>query len=150
MAVTLTANYRDTLNADTVKKIDELLDETYDLGAVLTYDLDAMLVFIDEYNEKAFVEVYEEYVRCGEVIGYEAVDALACEDGIFHIEDCDERYRGFYHNVAQFAEELFVDEYIPEGIVVDWEQTWESNLRYDYTACSDGTSYRPIHIFSNY
>ena len=141
MAVTLTVNYSDTLNAATVEKIDELIDETY--------DLDAMLTFIDEYNEKAFVEVYEEYVRCGEAIGYEAVDALACEDGIFHIEDCDERYRGFYNNVEQFAEELFVDEYIPEGIVVDWEQTWESNLRYDYTACSDGTSYRPFHIFSN-
>jgi hypothetical protein len=141
MAVTLTVNYRDTLNANTVEKIDELIEDNY--------CLDDILEFIDEYNEKALVEIYEEYVRCGEAIGYEAVDALACEDGIFHIEDCDERYRGFYHNVAQFAEELFVDEYIPEGIVVDWEQTWESNLRYDYTACSDGTSYRPIHIFSN-
>ena len=140
MAVTLTVDYRETLAAATVEKIDELLDETY--------DLDAMLEFIDEYNEKALVEVYEEYVRCGEAIGYEAVDALACEDGIFHIEDCDERYRGFYHNVEQFAEELFVG-VIPEGIVVDWEQTWEANLRYDYTVCSDGTSYRPFHIFSN-
>ena len=142
MAVTLTVNYRDTLKADTVAKIDELIEDNY--------CLDDMLEFIDEYNEKALVEVYEEYVRCGEAIGYEAVDALACEDGIFHIVDCDERYRGCYHNVEQFAEELFVDEYIPEGIVVDWEQTWEANLRYDYTDCSDGTSYHPIHIFSNH
>ena len=57
MAVTLTANYRDTLNADTVEKIDELIEDNY--------CLDDMLEFIDEYNEKALVEVYEEYVRCG-------------------------------------------------------------------------------------
>ena len=80
MAVTLTVNYRDTLKADTVAKIDELIEDNY--------CLDDMLEFIDEY--------------------------------------------------------------IPEGIVVDWEQTWEANLRYDYTDCSDGTSYHPIHIFSNH
>ena len=95
MTVTLTSNYREILAAATVEKIDELIDETY--------CLDDMLVFIDEYNERAFVEVYEEYVRCGEAIGYEAVDALASEDGIDHIVDCDERYQGHFDNEAEFA-----------------------------------------------
>ena len=40
MTVTLTSNYKETLAAVTVEKIEELLDEQY--------DLDAMLVFIDE------------------------------------------------------------------------------------------------------
>jgi len=144
MTVTLTSNYREMLNSTTVEKIDELIDESY--------DLDAMLTFIDEYNEAAFVEHYEEYVRCGEAIGFEAVDALASELGIDYITDCDERYQGFYRDAAQFAEQWYTEvnnAYIPDDVVVDWEATWERNLRYDFTECSDGSTYRPIHIFAD-
>ena len=142
MTVTLTASYKEFCQAATVEKIDELLDESY--------DLDAMLTFIDEYNERSFVEFYEEYVRCGEAIGYEAVDALASEDGIDYIEGCDERYRGCYSNEAEFAEEFYSELYdVPSALVIDWEQTWETSLRYNFTACSDGTSYRSCHIFSD-
>jgi hypothetical protein len=141
MTVTLTSNYREMLAAATVEKIDELIDETY--------CLDDMLVFIDEYNERAFVEVYEEYVRCGEAIGYEAVDALASESGIDYIDCCDERYQGCYQSTADFAEEFHtsIGNHVPEGIEVDWEATWDRNLYYDFTACNDGTTYCPIHIF---
>ena len=142
MTVTLTASYQEFLTAGTVEKIDELLEENY--------ALEDMLEFIDEYNENDFVNYYEEYVRCGEAIGYEAVDALIGEMGCMSdIEDCDERYQGCYHNEAEFAEE-YVTEMgydIPSIVVVDWEQTWESSLRYDFTACRDNTSYRPCHIF---
>jgi len=141
MTVTLTASYKEFLTAETVEFIDNLLEENY--------ALDDMLEFIDEYNENDFVAYYEEYVRCGEAIGYEAVDALASEYGLSSIEDCDERYQGCYHNEAEFAEE-YVTEMgydIPSIVVVDWEQTWESSLRYDFTCCSDGSNYRPYHIF---
>jgi len=142
MTVTLTDSYTEFLAEATVEKIEELKDELY--------DLEAMLTFIDEYNETAFAEVYEEYVRCGEAIGYEAVDALAAEDGIYHIEDCDERYRGCYHNVAEFTEEFYSEMYdLPCDIVVDWEATWDTTLRYDFTACNDGTTYRAWHIFKD-
>ena len=143
MAITLTANYTETLAEDTVSKIEELKDELY--------DLDDMLEFIDEHNESDFVNYYEEYCRCGEAIGYEAVDALIAELGdVSYIEDCDERYRGCYHNEAEFAEEFYTEMYdIPDAIVVDWEATWETMLRYDFNACSDGTSYRSCHIFSD-
>lgn len=143
MSITLTASYKEMLNPPTVEKIEELLQETYELTDMLT--------FIDEYNERAFVEVYEEYVRCGESIGYEAVDAYASENGIDYIEGCDERYRGCYSNEAEFAEEFYSELYeVPSALVVDWEQTWETSLRYDFTACDDGTSYRSCHIFSDY
>jgi len=145
MPVTLTVNYKETLNAVTVEMIDELIDEQY--------DLDAMLVFIDEHNEDDFVNYYEEYVRCGEIIGYEAVDALIEEMGcISYIEDCDERYQGFYDDEAEFAEYFHneMGNYVPEGIVVDWEATWDTSLRYDYTACRDGSSYKPCHIFRDH
>ncbi len=143
MTVTLTSSYREMLAADTVSKIDELIEENY--------ALDDMLVFIDEYNERAFVEVYEEYVRCGELIGYEAVDALASEDGIYHIEGCDDRYRGCYDSEADFAEEFYNEiSDVPDALVIDWQATYDQNLRYDFTSCDDGTSYRSCHIFSDY
>jgi hypothetical protein len=145
MSITLTANYKEVLNADTVEKIDELIDENY--------ALDDMLEFIDNHNESDFVAYYEEYVRCGEIIGYEAVDALIDEMGcISYIEDCEERYQGHFDNEAEFAE-YYYDEmgvYIPDGIVVDWEATWDQSLRYDYTACYDGDKFKPCHIFRDH
>jgi hypothetical protein len=38
---------------------------------------------------------------------------------------------------------------VPDALVIDWEATWDSNLRYDFTACRDGSTYRPCHIFSD-
>ena len=145
MSVTFTANYKECCLQETVDKIDELLDESY--------ALDDMLEFIDEHNESDFVAHYEEYVRCGEAIGYEAVDALIQEMGdVSYIEDCDERYQGAFHSEGDFAES-FYDEMgysIPDGIVVDWDATWETSLRYDFTCCSDGSNYRPYHIFRDH
>jgi len=112
-----------------------------------------MLEFIDTYNEDDFCNYYEEYVRCGEAIGYEAVDALIGEVGCMSdIECCDERYQGCFNDEAEFAESFYDDMGydIPSGIVVDWEATWETSLRYDFTACNDGTSYRSMHIFRDH
>ena len=143
MSITLTANYKETLSAVTVEKIEELLEDCYDLNAILE--------FIDENSEDDFNAHYEEYVRVGEIIGFEAVDALIAESGIDAIEDCDERYRGCYQSTADFAEEFTTEIYgeVPSYIVVDWEATWDRNLYYDFTACSDGQAYCPIHIFSD-
>ena len=143
MPITLTANYKETLNAETVEKIDELLDEQYSLEDILE--------FIDNRNEEDFVSFYEEYVRCGEAIGYDAVDALIEEMGsICDVEDCDERYQGVYESTADFAEETVQSCYgdIPSIVVVDWEATWEQSLRYDYTACEVG--YRQVYIFRDH
>lgn len=144
MSITLTASYKDTLAAATVEKIDELLEENY--------ALDDMLEFIDEHNEDDFVAYYEEYVRCGEAIGYEAVDALIEAMGdVSYVEDCDERYQGHYHNEAEFAEEFYSGLYdVPSALVIDWQATWDSSLRYDFTSCSDGSNYRPYHIFRDH
>ena len=143
MTVTLTANYKEVLNAHTVEFIDERLEDNY--------ALDDMLEFIDTHNETDFCNYYEEYVRCGEAIGYEAVDALIEEMGdMSYIECCDERFRGEYESTADFAEEFTTDVYgdIPSHVVVDWEATYDNNLRYDFTACQKG--YREIAIFSDY
>ena len=143
MTVTLTSNYRDALAAATVDKIDELLEENY--------ALDDMLEFIDERNETKFVNHYEEYVRCGESIGYDAVDALIDEMGgcMDCVEDCDERFIGWYESEADFAEEFYSDQYdVPVALVIDWQATYDSALRYDFTACEK--TYRQVAIFRDY
>ena len=142
MSITLTANYKETLSIDTVEKIDELIDDQYSLEDILE--------FIDAHSEEDFVSYYEEYVRCGEAIGYEAVDALIEEMGdVSYIENCDEKYRGEYESTADFAEEFYSEMYdVPAALVVDWEATWDTSLRYDYTACEKG--YRSVYIFSDY
>ena len=141
MSITLTANYKEVLDAVTVEKIEELLEENY--------ALDDMLEFIDERNESWFVKYYEEYVRCGEAIGYDAVDALIDEMGsISDIEGCDDRFRGWYESEADFAEEFFNDiSDVPDALVIDWQATYDSALRYDYTSCEK--SYRQVAIFSD-
>ena len=140
MSITLTASYREMLHEDAVAKIDELLEENY--------ALEDMLEFIDERNETNFVLFYEKYVRVGEAIGYDAVDALIDEMGcVADIEDCDDRYMGMYDSTADFAQETVESCYgdIPSIVVVDWEATWDSSLRYDHTACEVG--YRQVYIF---
>jgi len=142
MTVTLTANYNEVLAAETVEKIEELLEDSY--------ALDDILEFIDNHNESDFVAYYEEYCRCGEAIGYEAVDALIAEMGdVSYVEECDERYRGQFDSTADYAEQFYNDVYgeVPSMLVVDWEATWESSLRYDMTACEVG--YRNVYIFSD-
>lgn len=131
MTVTLSANYKEVLAADTVEKIEELLEDSY--------ALDDILEFIDNHNESDFVAYYEEYCRCGEAIGYDAVDAFIEEMGdVSYVEDCDEKYRGEYRSEADFAEEFYNEVYgeVPSFLVVDWEATWESSMRYDFTFCN--------------
>jgi len=131
MSITLTTNYQEVLAADTVEKIQELLDEQH--------DLECMLEFIDENNESDFVAYYEEYVRCGEAIGYDAVDAYIKEMGdMCYVENCDELYKGHYNSGADFAEEFYNDVYdeVPAILVVDWEKTWQSSFSYDFTFCN--------------
>ena len=142
MTVTLTSNYAEVLAADTVEKIQELLEDNY--------ALDDMLEFIDTYNESDFNAYYEEYVRCGEAIGYDAVDALIGENGECScIEDCDSRFRGWYQSEADFAEEFYSELYeVPTALVIDWQATWDTALRYDFTACE--VKYAQVAIFSDY
>ncbi len=142
MSITLTANYKEVLNAHTVNKIDELIDENY--------ALDDMLEFIDAHNEDDFCNYYEEYCRCGEAIGYDAVDALIEEMGdMSYIDCCDERFRGWYESEADFAEEFYNEiSDVPSALVIDWQATYDSSLRYDYTCCE--VKYRQVAVFSDY
>jgi len=123
MTITLTANYKEVLQLQTVEFIED--------GE---YDLDAALKFIDEYNEDAFVAYYDEYVRTGESIGYDVVDTFIDHHGdVSYVDHVEEAYYGVYNSGADFAEEYYNDiGEVDSFLVVDWEATWKYNLYYDF------------------
>jgi hypothetical protein len=124
MTITLTANYKEVLQLQTVEFIED--------GE---YDLDAALKFIDDYNEDAFVAYYDEYVRTGESIGYDVVDTFIDHHGdVSYVDHVEEAYYGVYNSGADFAEEYYSEMYndLPVDLVIDWEATWKQNLYYDF------------------
>jgi len=127
MTITMTANYKETLKEATVEFIEENCIEG-------SYDLDDALKFIDEHNEDDFVAFYDDYIAAGESVGYDVVDAFVEYHGISYAEHTEDAYRGVYSSGADFAEEYYNDVYgdVPAFLVVDWEQTWEQSMRYDF------------------
>jgi hypothetical protein len=124
----MTANYKEVLKLETVEFIEENCVEG-------EYDLDDALKFIDEHNEDAFVEYYDEYVRAGESIGYDVVDAFIEYHGdVLYVNYVEEAYRGVYSSEAEFAEEYYSDiGEVDAFLVVDWEATWKQSLSYDFS-----------------
>ena len=143
MTVTLTTSYKEFLKESTVEAIDRLLEDRYELTD--------MLEFIDEHSELDFELFYEEYVTQGEKCGYNVVDAFVSEFGITEVEQCEDAFVGIYRSGADFAEEYFSEQYnLPCEIVVDWEETWERSLYYDFSFV-EGERYHSGYVFrSNY
>jgi hypothetical protein len=127
MAVTLTANYKEVFSAETVEKIDELVEDNY--------ALDDILEFIDNSSEADFISYYEDYVRVGENIGYDVVDAFVKLHGdMGYVTDVEDAFRGVYHDEETFAAEYYEEVYgeLPAFLVIDWEATWKQSLSYDF------------------
>ena len=103
------------------------------------YAVDDMIEFIQEHGEANFIAFYDDYIIYAEKLGrdgYEILDAFVSLMGGFHdINKAEEMYRGEYRNDAAFAEDhyeqLGVD--IPNDLVVDWDATFDSSLRYDFS-----------------
>jgi hypothetical protein len=126
MTITMTANYKEVLQPQTVDFIEENCVEG-------EYDLDDALKFIDEHGETDFVLFYDDYIRAGEKIGYDVVDAFIDYHGVSYAEHVEDAYRGVYSSAAEFTEEYYSDiGEVNAFLVVDWEATWQQNLSYDF------------------
>ena len=97
---------------------------------------DALFVdFMENYGADN-VKFWEEYQEQVENFNQEIVDAFLemwTLDDLPHVENA---FYGSYDTPEIFAEEFYTEimgTEIPEGIVVDWEATWNCNLRYDFT-----------------
>jgi aminopeptidase C len=125
MSVTFTANYKEIFATETVEFIDGLLEDNY--------ALDDILEFVDANSEEDLVSYYVEYVEQGENLGYDVVDAFVEYHGLSCVEHCGDAYRGTYDSEADFAEEFTNELYdVPSFVVVDWQATFDQNLRYDF------------------
>jgi hypothetical protein len=108
-----------------------------------SYAMDDMLEFIQEHGEADFVEFYDDYIIYSEKLGrngYEIIDAFVELMGGFHdIDKAAENYQGEYSTDAKFAEDYYeqmgID--IHGDLVIDWEATYESSLRFDYDSAND-------------
>ena len=145
MTVTLTANYKEALQNETVDFIEKLLEENYELTDILE--------FVDENSEAALIEYYEEYCEMGEKLGYNIVDAFIGENGIADVEDCEEAYAGTFRDVEEFVEDLMENTgdlgNLPCYVVVDFQATWDRGLSYDYDAVTDSDT-GMVHVFRRY
>ena len=127
MSVTFQANYKEVFATETVEKIDQLVEDNY--------DLDDILEFVYQNSEADLVSYYEEYCTAGENIGYDVVDAFVKYHGsMSYVENVEDAFRGVYYDEETFAEEYYSEMYndLPIGLVIDWEQTWKQSLSYDF------------------
>ena len=137
MPVTMTSNYKEVFSKETVEKIEELTE--------YSYELDDLIDFVDAYGEDKF-EYVEAYLDAINNIGIddakEVIDNYVDSNGIEYVEGCDELYQGNYQSVEEFIDELELIDYdIPSWLVIDYEATWESAIRFDYDKIESSYGY---------
>lgn len=51
------------------------------------------------------------------------------------VAEHNDRYVGWWGSMAEAAEDIAIDggADIPDWVVVDWDATWQANLRHDFT-----------------
>jgi len=89
----------------------------------------------DTLEDEISEEYQEEYQKLCDSYGKDAVDAFLELYDESDLESFEEAYYGRYDSESDFAEEFTTDVLgvdIPVHVVVDWEATWNSGLRYDF------------------
>jgi antirestriction protein len=104
-------------------------------------------------NDKEFTE-YTEDLNDDELLrlsmyAYNGGYGLVSEDMPLFIAEEQENYRGEAESAAEFTREIieemgYISEDMPSWIVIDYEATWQSALRFDFF------EYRVIDIDGNY
>lgn len=131
MPVTLTSNYRQIFSPETLAEIDRLTEDAYSLSDIL--------VFIDTYSEKDFVEFFEEYQELASDYGTEVLDFYVTNFGSFStLEVFTKAYIGEFSTPERMAEDFCDHE--TAGlyyIVPDWEATADTLLDSDVVRYGD-------------
>ena len=137
MPVTLKSNYKEIFSKEVVEKIEELSE--------YSYELDELIDFVDTYGEDK-IEYVEDYLDAVNNIfcddAKEVIDNYVNSNGIEYVQGCDELYQGNYQSVEEFIDELELIDYdIPSWLVIDYEATWDSALRFDYDKIESSYGY---------
>ena len=133
MPVTLSSNYKEVFSKEVVEKIEELSE--------YSYELDDLIDFVDTYGEDK-IEYVEDYLDVVNNIFSDdpkgVVDRYVADTGLEYIQGADEMYEGNYESVEQFIDDReLIDHEIPSWVVIDYERTWDSALRFDFEKIDD-------------
>ena len=118
------------------------------------WEYNEMCDFIESHGEETFRDHYETYHRLVDEYGMELVNNFADHFDIKTIEHFEEMYQGQHETGSNFAEhiceELGYIRDLPAWVSVDWQETWDNALSYDYFEIDcDMTDYTYGHIFRN-
>ena len=169
MAITLTANYKETLSPEIIEIIDTMVEDGYDLEELLTIvdyfgedyqeNLEEIMSVLEDTganNSERFdyleewgsdnLEYFTKYWTLLDDHNEGAIEAFCHIWGPCELENFEESYQGYHDSNADFAEHIcedLMDTNMPSWIVIDWDATWECSLRYDYSE-HDGHYFRDI------
>ena len=111
------------------------------------HDQDEMKEFIETHGGSDFMCYYEDYARMIDQYDQETVDAFLETFDMMDIEHLEDAYHGQYDSEEEFTENFvsdmgYIHNELPYWIKIDWKETWEDGLSWDYTFSSG-------YVFSN-
>ena len=132
-------NSTQQLSQETLELIDEL-QESYDLTENELHD------YIKQYGEEAFNDYGKTYYELLEEDSSK-VEAWLKIFQMADIEFLEENYHGKWDSGADFAESIcedcgYIPRDLPTWIKIDWEETWEDGLSWDYSISKNGHVFR--------
>lgn len=117
---------RENGKASYVEFYEALLAAKYPNGMSSANVAETEIEFDSEDDENKFQELCENYPQKAVEVYY---------DNIGNFDDFEEAYMGEYKSEVDFTEEMiaqFGDHNLPSWIVIDYQQTWDSAMRFDY------------------
>ena len=101
------------------------------------HDEDEMKEFIETHGNSDFMCYYEDYARMVDQYDQETVDAFLEEFDLMDVEHLEDAYYGCFDSEEEFTENFVMECYglpdMPSWIAIDWKETWEDGLSWDYT-----------------
>ena len=128
------------LSEETLELIEELQD-SYDL------EREDLLSFIKEHGEDNFNDYADTYYELLETKDQQIIDDWLEIFRIEDIEHLEENYEGQWDSGADYAEHIcndcgYVPNDMPTWIKIDWEETWDDGLSWDYSISDNGHVFR--------
>ena len=123
-------------NIDILESIDLLEDfqkKDISIDLLEDFDKDEILSYWERFKDMEWIREYYQAVNdFGEILVGAFIDMWSVDD----VQYIGDAFMQFADSEAQFAEELVNDCYChseqPDWVVIDWQATWDSALRFDY------------------
>jgi hypothetical protein len=157
VTITLSTTYKETLPAEIVAIVDNLVEDNYDLDDILSVldyfgeenyenlvsifemleDTGASKSDLFDYIEEQGIDELEFFDKYQEMMDNYDEDAVKAFLSLYSVSDLhafEDVYEGHFDDVEAFVDNFMenMGETIPTWVVVDYEGTWNYTLRHDY------------------